>query len=361
MRCPQNMPVIKLFFLIFLARPCLCYRLFRSRDAVASSVIEACRTQTPNNEARCYAMLRCIMDNIPSDFTARWSAGSSILAFIPTIVGLMSNRINEISSLADESVLLSIALSVSSITAFNSRFGDRPTQMSDTFFEVRRGSPASLRTAEATLNDLVAQSRLSRPWWQSSRLQTYALSLVAIVLGAGVWYEVYQITIYGVVTFACPVQYNIAIWVALSQLLALLNVLCRSFLFDIRTVHLKARATGSRRHARAPPPDTNGCLIVLRCPRDTFLPWVLQTFSAIASFTLYAYGTVLLASVTLVPASDAIRAMVVFTASAGLGRLAGYWLTSPRRRGSKTIIVDVPADCLQDFTSLILEQAGATP
>lgn len=351
----MRLPVLS--FALLFVRPCVCY-LFQSRDVVARSVIEACRSQTPDERAQCHIMLRCILTNIPNDFTARWSAGSSILAFIPTIVGLMSNSIGEITSIADESVLLAVALATSSTTAFSSRFGDTPKRPSDTLFKKPRERHARIQTAMSILEDVVARSRRPCPWWQSSKLQVYVTILIAFFIGALVWYEVYQITRYGVVVFACPVKSNIGVWVGLSQLLALLNVGCRSFLFDIRTIHVRTGDAGLRRQPNTPSINVKYYAIVLRCPRNTFLQWLLQTFTAIASFILYAYGTTLLASMTLIPASDAIRAMVVSTAGAGFGRLTGSWFTSPRRRASQTIVIDVPADCLEDFTSSILAHNG---
>ena len=112
-----------LYATTLLIQPCLCLDHFDSRDG--RSVIEACRTQIPDERSQCYLMLQCILNNIPSEVNARWSAGASILAFIPTIVGLMSNSIQETTSIADESVILAVALSLSSITASNVRFGDR--------------------------------------------------------------------------------------------------------------------------------------------------------------------------------------------------------------------------------------------
>lgn len=345
---------------LLLVRPCVCY-LFQSRDVVARSVIEACRRQTPDERAHCYIMLRCIMDNIPSDFTARWSAGASIMSFIPTIVGLMSNSINEITSIADESVFLAIALAISSTTTFSSRFGERPKRPSDALFKKPGGRHARIPTALSILEDLMAQSQRPCPWWRSSKIRVYVSILIAFLIGALVWYEVYQITRYGVVVFACPVKANIGIWVGLSQLLALLNVGCRSFLFDIRTIHVGAGDTGPRRQPNSPSINAKYPSIVLRCPRSTFIGSLLQTSTAIASYVLYAYGTTLLASLTLIPASDAIRAMVVSTAGAGFGRLTGSWFTSPRRRTGQIIVIDVPADCLEDFNSLILAHTWTTP
>ena len=347
-----------LYFIVFsFGTPSLCYRIFNSRDAQVRSVIEACRTQVPNEKAQCYEKLRCILDNVPSDFTARWSAGASILAFIPTIVGLMSNSINEITSIADESVLLAIALSITSITAFFRRFGDGPSRSTGTFFEEQGGKDVRIQAALSILKDAMSPTPKPLPWWQSSKMHIYVLTLIAITLAAVIWYEVYEVTKNGIMTFACPVKVNIGIWVGLSQLLCLANLLGRSVLFDTRTVRFRARDAVSAAHPAGSFPHVKRSLIVIRCPRDTFLRWVFQTFTAIASFILYAYGTVLLASTTLVPASDAIRAMVVVTASAGFGRLVLYWLTRPERRGRHIIVVDVPPDCMSDFASSILEQS----
>ena len=348
-----------LIFALLLAGPSLCYRLFDSRDSVARSVIEACRSQTTDEKAQCHTILRCVLENIPSDFTARWSAGASILAFTPTIVGLMSNSINEITSIADDSLLLATILSMSSVTAFITRFGDRPIRSSNTVFEEQRGSHAHIQTALSVLGDLICESYRPRPWWKSGQTQSLVFSVVAALVGAGVWYEVYETTRYGIIVFACPVKSNIGIWIGLSQLLTLSNVLWRSFIFEIHTIKINAVGTRSARDSNTPSGrPSRSATLVLRSPRDTFLQWFLQTFTAVASFSLYAYGTVLLASVTLIPASDAIRAMVMLTISAGFGRLAGSWFTSPRRTGSRTIVVDVPADCKEEFTSKILGLAG---
>ena len=345
-----------LYATTLLIQPCLCYYRFDSRDA--NFVIEACRTQIPDESGQCYFMIRCILDNVPSEINARWSAGASILAFIPTIVALMSNSIQETISIADESVILAVALSLSSITAFNSRFGDRLERLSDILFKEKEWGHTNIHTALWALENMMAEARKPHPWWQENNAQIYATSLIALVLGAGVWYEVYEITRYGIIVFACPIKVNVAIWVALSQLLALLNVLCRSVLFEFHTIQIRKKEP-RRRVAR---PDGNTAshqvktqcsTIILRCPRDTSLRWALHSFTALVSFSMYAYGTILLASMILIPASDAIRAMVVLASGAGFARLAGHWHTSPRRRGNHAFVVDFPAHRIQDFSAAV--------
>ena len=233
------------------------------------------------------------------------------------------------------------------------------------------------------------------PW----RISKYAICILLIALSASIWYEVYQITRYGIITFACPVKVNVGIWVGMSQLLVLLNVGCRHYAFDIRVVRFRHREVGlptrnqattplpsncERKSAAFPSADSNRessvapvlvkvneplvapipvetsapVTIILRSFRSPLLRWLLQTFTAIASLTLYTYGTVILASMTLIPASDAIRAMTVLAISAGVARLIGYWVISPSRRGNGFMMIDVPPDCMARFHALVSEKAA---
>ena len=119
---------------------------------------EKSRHRRYRRKAQCYEMLQCVINNVPSNFPARWSAGASILSFIPTIVGLMSNSINEITSMADESGCLAIALSLTSSTAFVSRFGDGPIRSSSTFFEEQRRKDVRIQAALSVLRDVMPRT-----------------------------------------------------------------------------------------------------------------------------------------------------------------------------------------------------------
>lgn len=85
---------------LFLSMPMLAAteRTFSSRNATVGELIDNCTTVALlyPNYTRCQATLKCILTNIDSDYSARWSAGASILAFIPTIAGLMSNSLDEV-------------------------------------------------------------------------------------------------------------------------------------------------------------------------------------------------------------------------------------------------------------------------
>ena len=270
----------------------------------------------------------------------------------------MSNSIQETISIADESVLLAVALSLFFITAFNSRFRDRLERLSDILFKEKEWGHTNTHTALWALENMMAEARKPHRWRQNNNAQIYATSLIALILEAGVWYEVYEITRYGIIVFACPIKVNVAIWVALSQILALSNVLCQSVLFVSHTIQIRekeprqraARPNGNTASGQV---KTQCSTIALRCPRDTSLRLALHSFTALVSFSMYAYGTILLASMILIPASDAIRAMVVLASGAGFARLAGHWHTSPRRRGNHAFVVDVPVHRIQDFSAAV--------
>ncbi|KAK4692029.1 hypothetical protein P7C71_g5096, partial [Lecanoromycetidae sp. Uapishka_2] len=197
-----------------LLRKCLP---LKNRDSVVRQIIEQCRANITNEheQSTCYPILRCVLDTVPSDYTARWSAGASILAFIPTIVALMSNSINEISSTADESTALAVILSLSSVTSFISRLGDAPTRSSNTFFNHHNQDIVHLETAWSNIHKLMLEKERhghSR-WWRERKTQSFAFCLVLLILSAGIWYEVYEISKFGILVNACPVKINVGVWV----------------------------------------------------------------------------------------------------------------------------------------------------
>ena len=347
--------------LSMLIRTSLCYKVFQSRDRVAESVMENCSAKTPDERAHCYDIIRCIMNNIPSDFPLRWSAGSSILAFMPTMVGLMSNSITEIITVAETSTLLAILLCFCSVTSFSSRF----THEFRNEINIGHNPPAEhLQAAWEDMKGIITgQGNRDTHWWNGTKARDTALGLVLAALSGGVWYEVYQISRYGVFTFACPVKISVGIWVGLSQITALLNFSWRFFLYDVRRIELHStiRQPASRLPLSALSNKSfTRTVIILRSRRSSLVGDVLRSITALISYALYCFGTVILASVNFVPASDAIRALVVLSASAGFGRLICYWTISPFRKKS-IYVFEVPPDQLEGLRQFVMDQAVVTP
>ena len=357
--------------------------VFDSRDAHVRVVIAACKANiTPRTSDYCYDMLSCILDGIEGWRNASWSSGASILAFIPTIVGLMSNSIYEISAVAEESSIVAILLCTSSITAFSSRFGDGDNS------SALLGGTKERFHEQTALEDIARAIRGNPSENRHSSLRNVYVQYVLAVfllsaLTGGVWYQLYEISRYGKVVFACKVRVNVWLWAGLTQLLSLLNVAWRSKVSVLRRVRVEVTQKGSECgnriqkaiewvHGRLSPDEytsrnplllsalqetkSETITIVLRCPRSTTMKWTLQTVTAVLSYVLYTYGTVILASMTMIPSSDATRAIVTIVSGAGFGRLVAYWTTSMERKGKKVLIFDVPPGSLKSLEDVILDQ-----
>ena len=309
----------------------------------------------------CGQLMRCIIDNVPSDYPARWSAGASILAFIPTIAALMSNSIDEVTAIAEESIFLALAISLSSVTVFSSRLGDRVTSTKLGFHDA---SAEYMQTTRNSIFELLNDNtqKYSR-MWRDTRLQDAVIGSFMIGTSALIWWQLFLVTRYGIVTFACPVKVNVMLWAALSQGLTLLNVSLRHLSFNHRKIYLnppysQARRTLSEPMIESPEIDNQGAniVIVLRCPRSTWQRRLLQMFTAVLSCSIYTFGTIVLASITLFEAADALRVVVVVAVNAGFGRMVGYWALSSIRKGKKAILIDVPAAHIEKLSEMIHEE-----
>lgn len=137
---------------------------------------------------------------------------ASIFAFIPTITALLSNSINEVSSIANKSILLAVAPTLSSVTAFNARFHDKNVTFTYAIFaESSAGSHP--QAAWANLND----KKRPKQRWLGWKIRNSAMFLMLLVRCALVWYEVPQIARYGNIAFVCSVKVSVGIWAHPSQ------------------------------------------------------------------------------------------------------------------------------------------------
>ena len=100
--------------------------------------------------------------------------------------------------------------------------------------------------------------------------------------------------------------------------------------------------------------QTQNTTIVLRCQRSGWQRRALQFFTVVLSFSIYTFGTTVLASMTLFEAADALRVIIVTTINAGFGRVVGYWAISSIRRGKKAVLVDVPAAHIEEISQSVM-------
>jgi hypothetical protein len=344
-------------------------RRFSSRDASVRGVIANCTNLKGPQNPPCHPTLQCILQTVPADYSARWSAGASILAFIPTIVGLMSNSIDEIVLVAEESAVLAVLLSLCSVTAFVSRFGERSESQAEVGFNVDSAVDALHYHLREIINeddkDGGHRWRRRRRWERGVIIAGAAVVLMTATIA--VWYSVFMVAEYGIVVYSCSSRIHVPLWAVLTQATTIVNVVLKKYTSEHETVvlrplhsdvesaaHQLAKRAGKGRQGRfrhltqllerasrnlleAAWPKT----VILRSSYDTMFSHCIRLLTSILSFSLYAFGTGILAGITMFPASDGVRVMVLVGVSAGVGRLVGAWAGSPRSRWKKTIVIDV--------------------
>lgn len=152
--------------------------------------------------------------------------------------------------------------------------------------------------------------------------------------------------------------------VGLVQLLALSNVLLKSVCIQVERISLCQTTTPiasqfNTNTAPQPRPRT----IILRCRKKGILPLALRAITSLLSLALYAYATAVLGGMMMFPASDAVRAMVMFAINTGLGRIIGTYAISQDHYWRTAVVVDVvrwQMDELRAFVKAEVRNAAAS-
>lgn len=199
-----------MIFLLILATS-VGARKFHSRDAYVRGEIAFCEgnisAQTPVADgSQCQPMLKCILNTVDQATQARWSAGASILAFIPAAAALMSNSIDDVVLVSEESGLLALSLCLCSFTAFLPRFGGERNGHESTASikeELRHRIKRAYKRRDS------APKRRHLRWPHRDVLGAIVALLVACC--GLIWYPTVMILRNGVVVFSCEPQVHIPI------------------------------------------------------------------------------------------------------------------------------------------------------
>ena len=315
---------------------------FHSRDPHVTELIGECERKIsadsqnfPTGDTRCQAVLGCILRNNGAYTAARWSAGASILAFIPTIAGVMSNSIEEINLIAEGNEILAIMMGLCSVTVFASRFGsgrETHTRTADAIFEHIR------HKIEKRTKATQADTRWSR--WKP-RLVLSSAYLILATACFTVWFPTVVILRNGVVVFSCPWRIHVPLWVGLGQSVVIANVLLRRLTFD-KTIMLHHRGAGSRTKTSSRDRKRSAQLsVILRVAKTGFVPRIIRGFTSTITFALYAFGTAIFSAMTLFTASDSVWCLVLFAFAAGMGRVVANFVTDDQFGCLRTIVFDV--------------------
>lgn len=186
-------------------------RKFHSRDAYVRGEIAFCEgnvsAQTRATDGtQCQPMLKCILNTVEQATQARWSAGASILAFIPAIAALMSNSIDDVVLVSEESGLLALALCLCSFTVFPPRFGGERNRHESTA-AIKEGLKHRIKQAYEK-RDSVPNRRHLR--WSYRDIRGAIVAFLVACCGL-IWYPTVMILRNGVVVFSCEPQVHVPI------------------------------------------------------------------------------------------------------------------------------------------------------
>lgn len=327
----------------------------------------------------CTTFLRCVLFQATDDYPSYWSSSANILAFIPTIVALLSNSIEEIVTISYESHMLALFLALSSTSTFNSRFTN-PEQ--SPIFEHQDGYVvAAHRSVLIRVQKILHHNRENneRKWYMNEKFHMHVATLALIICAGGIWFSVWTLTRYGCVVWSCSSRVHVSLWVALSQALVVLNIAFRSSVF--RTEQITLRILNNQRegtttpepkppHPRqrhVPTPErqerpldgpARHLIIILRCHRRGWERWIVQIISSIISFALYTFSTVALAGMALIWPNNAVYIMAIFSVAGGAGRLVGYWASSALRLGKTVISFDIPETHIDNLRERLENEAS---
>lgn len=287
-------------------------RIFFSRDAVVRGFITQCSAKFPGPGVNaCRATLECIINSVDTSTQGRWSAGAGILSFMPTIVALTSNSIDEVALVAEESILLAMFLGVCSSSVFTTRFG--------VSFESGLDSDAAiLEDLDVTIPEALNRSAAQRKKRAKERmsLMSGAIALLTACCVA-IWIASRMIWRNGVVIYSCMWNFHIPFWLALSQTLVLSNIVLRPCLYSREVIPMLRLTVDAGRKQRFPEKqprmlqyvqklfgpatsyDAWPAAIVLRTEKTTVVAHCIRFVTSVLTMALYAYSTVILAGMTM--------------------------------------------------------------
>lgn len=187
-------------------------RKFHSKNAHIRDVIASCErnasisTLTATEKNKFTVILDCILNTVDEARQNRWNAGASILAFVPTIVAVMSNSIDDLVFISEQNKVLAIILSLCTFTVFPPRFGGERSP--------RQPTAAIKEDLLRCIDQVHERSNPAKNKQQPQWLYRVVLAVVITLLVAAsalIWQPAISIRKEATVVFSCRFQDHVPI------------------------------------------------------------------------------------------------------------------------------------------------------
>lgn len=178
-------------------------------DNVTQAVSQYCGGSDQMNfsKSRCPALMRCVLDNLPSDTAADNQSGNAMAALLPTILALIAASPLELVQLAFLSPHRALATACFGIGLPAGLF----RQLRATNTSLTDSKPNEPQTREWTFHLPTVRTTTSRKGWKDPLL-TMSIDLLILALSAvAIWFN-YRVSSRVMVTWRCEYGWLVFIW-----------------------------------------------------------------------------------------------------------------------------------------------------
>jgi hypothetical protein len=178
-------------------------------DNTTQSISHQCGGSDQNNfhQGRCPALMRCVLDNLPSDLAAGFQSGGAIAGLLPTILALIAASPLELVQLAFLSPHRALATACFGIGLPSGLF--RQLRATDT--SLNDPKPNAPQTREWTFHLPSVRATVSRKSWRDAGVTTIIDALILGLSAVSIWYN-YRVSSRVMVTWRCEYGWLVFMW-----------------------------------------------------------------------------------------------------------------------------------------------------
>jgi hypothetical protein len=156
---------------------------------------------------RCPSLMRCVLDNLPSDSAAGFQSGGAIAGLLPTILALIAASPLELVQLAFLSPHRALATACFGIGLPSGLF--RQLRATDT--SLNDSKPNTPQTREWTFHLPSVRATVSRKSWRDAGVTIIIDALILGLCAVSVWYN-YRVSSRVMVTWRCEYGWLVFMW-----------------------------------------------------------------------------------------------------------------------------------------------------
>lgn len=178
-------------------------------DLTTQNVSQQCGGFDQNHfiTGRCPSLMRCVLDNIPSDTAAGFQSGGAIAGLVPTILALIAAsplELVQLAFLSPHRALATVCFGIGLPSGLFRQLRATSTSLTDT-------KPNDPKTREWSFRLPLKASPAKRPRWREAGLTLVVDILVLGLTAVAVWFN-YRVSSRVMITWRCEYGFLVFMW-----------------------------------------------------------------------------------------------------------------------------------------------------